>query len=125
MALSGWNPLMELGKEPFEDVAARERSCTPQPGDAQEIDARCPRYDFSRIEFASLISSFSNNDLPKCDEQWKRKPFKRSELEELATINLKMNKHEIEERIRATYYSGKPAPYIEIHGYKFEYNPDR
>ena len=68
---------------------------------------------------------FENNCLPNISDKWKRKPFKRSELEELATINLKMNKHEIEERIRATYYSGKPAPYIEIHGYKFEYNPDR
>jgi len=67
----------------------------------------------------------TNNELPKCDEQWKRKPFKRSELEELASINLNMSKQELGERIRATYYSGKPAPFVEIHGYRFEYNPDR
>ena len=66
-----------------------------------------------------------NNCLPKCDETWKRKPFKRSELEDLATINMKMTEKEIKKRIRATYFRGKPAPFIELHGHRFEYNPDR
>ena len=66
-----------------------------------------------------------NNCLPKCDETWKRKPFTRSELEYLATIKMNMSEKEIEERIRATYYTGKPAPFIELHGHRFEYNPDR
>ena len=68
---------------------------------------------------------FSNDCLPKCNETWQRKPFKRSELEKLATINPNMSKQEINKIIRATYYPGKPAPFIELHGYRFEYNPDR
>ena len=66
-----------------------------------------------------------HNRLPICEESWKRKPFKRKELEQLATINLSMEKDEINERIRAAYYPGKPAPFIEIYGHRFEYNPDR
>ncbi len=66
-----------------------------------------------------------NNSLPHSDETWVRKPYKRSELENLATIKINMSEDEIEKRIRATYYPEKPAPFIEIGGYKFEYNPDR
>ena len=67
----------------------------------------------------------SNDSLPKSDETWNRKPYKRSELEELATINTSMRKEEINKRIRATYYCGKPAPFVEIAGHRFEYNPER
>ena len=67
----------------------------------------------------------SNDSLPKSDETWNRKPYKRSELEELATINTSMRKEEINKRIRATYYAGKPAPFIELYVYRFEYDPDR
>jgi len=67
----------------------------------------------------------ANDRLPECNETWKRKPYKRSELEELATINSSMSEQEIKKRIRSTYYPGKPAPFIEIYGYKFEYKPGR
>lgn len=67
----------------------------------------------------------ANDSLPHSSETWKRIPFKRSELEELATIKSDMSEEEINHKIRATYYPGKPAPYLEIHGHKFEYNPDR
>ena len=67
----------------------------------------------------------ANNCLPKSDETWKRKAYKRSELENLATIKTNMSEQEIEKRIRATYYSGKPAPFIELYSHKFEYNPER
>tara|TARA_B110000438_G_C15761286_1_gene627404 strand:- start:616 stop:1278 length:663 start_codon:yes stop_codon:yes gene_type:complete len=63
--------------------------------------------------------------LPNCNEKWKRKPYKRIELEKLATIKPNMSKSEIDTIIRSTYYKNKPAPFIELHGYKFEYNPER
>ena len=66
-----------------------------------------------------------NNSLPSSVEKWQRKPYKRNELEKLATIDSKMTKAEIKKRIRATYYPGKPAPFTEIEGYRFEYNPKR
>ena len=67
----------------------------------------------------------ANDSLPKSDETWTRKPYKRSELEDLATIKTSMSKREIDKRIRATYYPGKPAPFMDLYGYRFEYNPDR
>ena len=61
----------------------------------------------------------------KDDETWQRKPYRRNKLEDLATISKNMSKQEINKRIRATYYPGKPAPFIDIYGYRFEYNTDR
>ena len=59
----------------------------------------------------------SNESLPHCSATWKRKPYKRCELEDLAEINLNMSKQEIEKRIRATYFPGKPAHFIKLCGY--------
>ncbi|MBI5857836.1 MAG: hypothetical protein HZB42_09300 [Sphingobacteriales bacterium] len=42
--------------------------------------------------------------LPVSDEQWKRKPFTRKQLDELCTITPDMSKEEIEKRIKATTY---------------------
>ena len=36
-----------------------------------------------------------------------------------------MDKKEVENRIRATSYIDMPGAYIELFGYKFEYNPKR
>tara|TARA_Y100001970_G_scaffold212652_1_gene259708 strand:- start:366 stop:1025 length:660 start_codon:yes stop_codon:yes gene_type:complete len=68
---------------------------------------------------------FNYKTLPDSTETWQRKPYKRIQLEELATISPNMSKDEIRKRIRATYYKGKPAPYIELYGSRFEYNPER
>ena len=83
-------------------------------------------YEAQLVLFNKIMQYiFSNDCLPKCNEAWQRKPFKRSELEKFATINPNMSKQEIDKIIRATYYPGKPAPIILLHGYRFEYNPDR
>jgi len=74
-------------------------------------------------DFINYIAT--NDSLPKSNEIWKRKPFTRRELEDLSTINIGMSKQEIDRRIRATYYSGKPSPFLVLCGYKFEYNPER
>ena len=76
--------------------------------------------------YKDIISYIVANDsLPHSSETWKREPYKRSELEDLATIKINMSEREIKKRIRATYYPGKPLPFIELGGNKFEYNPDR
>ena len=36
-----------------------------------------------------------------------------------------MEKDELLKKIRSTYYPGKPAPFIDLHGHRFEYNPKR
>ena len=66
-----------------------------------------------------------NNSLPKSAEKWQRVPYKRSELEDLCRISKNMDVNEIKRRIQATYYKGKPGPFIQIADNRFEYNPDR
>jgi len=83
-------------------------------------------YDAQLILYKELIKYIMcNKSLPKTTEKWKRKPYKRSELETLATIKPEMSKEEINKRIRATYFKGKPAPFIVFYGKKYEFNPER
>ena len=42
--------------------------------------------------------------LPVTNEQWKRKPFTRKQLDELCTITPDMPEQEIQRRIKATTY---------------------
>ena len=83
-------------------------------------------YKAMHTMFDDLVQYIIKYDsLPKCSEKWLRKPYKRSELEQLSTITINMTKAEIDKRIRSTYFPGKPAPYISFNNHKFEYNPDR
>jgi len=63
--------------------------------------------------------------LPECNKKWVRKPYTRKELEELCRITPDMSEGEIGKRIKATQFPGMPGSYIELYGYRFEYNPDR
>ena len=65
------------------------------------------------------------NNFPVCQEQWKRKPYRRLELEQLCKIEVGMEKEEIARRIKATTYPNMPGAYLEVDRYKFEYNPNR
>ena len=61
----------------------------------------------------------TDRGLPTSDETWTRKPYTRSELNELATIRPDMTKEEVERRIRATTF-GDWKPTTSIHGHVFE-----
>lgn len=52
---------------------------------------------------------------------WTRKPFTRSELEQLCEVQKDMSDIEVARRIRATTYPSAPGPFIELHGTKFHY----
>tara|TARA_B100000315_G_C14171228_1_gene404646 strand:- start:339 stop:515 length:177 start_codon:yes stop_codon:yes gene_type:complete len=56
----------------------------------------------------------TNDLLSKSNEEWKRKPFTRRELDRLCVISKDMTEDEIERRIKATTYPGKPGAYIEL-----------
>jgi methionyl-tRNA formyltransferase len=75
------------------------------------------------FEIMDFVSS--HRAIPECNEKWLRKPYKRSELEELCRINPDMPLGEIKRRIRATVYPNMPGAYIELYGHKFEYNLQR
>ena len=62
--------------------------------------------------------------LPKCDEKWARKPYRRSELNALCKIDPDMDVHEVRRRVRATTFPGAPGAYVDIAGIRFKYLPD-
>jgi methionyl-tRNA formyltransferase len=55
--------------------------------------------------FYEIMNGFLNGQpLPVTNEQWKRKPFTRKQLDELCTITPDMTEEEIRKRIKATTY---------------------
>ena len=77
------------------------------------LTQRCYAYIF--VSFCKILSQILNNDLlSKSNEEWKRKPFTRRELDRLCVISKDMTEDEIERRIKATTYPGKPGAYIEL-----------
>ncbi|MDD4979797.1 MAG: formyltransferase family protein [Candidatus Omnitrophica bacterium] len=72
-----------------------------------------------------MDSILTKNIIPFSNETWKRKPYTRSELEELCRIEAAMPQEEIKKRVKATAYPGMPGAYIELYGHKFEYNANR
>jgi methionyl-tRNA formyltransferase len=64
--------------------------------------------------------------LPQADESWSRRPFTRAQLNELCIISPEMGRDEVERRIRATVYPGRPGPTVMLGGRQFRYDvPNR
>lgn len=83
-------------------------------------------YDYMLILFYEVISELREKGrLEKSNEKWKRRAFKRKDIDELCKLDFSMPKEEILRRIRATYYPGMPGPYFELYGKKFSYDPHR
>jgi len=86
------------------------------------ITQKC--YSLILNSFYRIIEKISNEEpLPISDEDWKRKPFTRKELDSLSEIKPDMSKDEIERRIKATTYD-KPWAFVEIKGKKFYYRDE-
>ena len=84
------------------------------------LTQRC--YDYILVQFYEVLNYiFKNNSLPKCNENWGRKPFTRRQFNNLCRITNDMTNEEIKRRIRAVTYPGMPGAYIEIFGEIFEY----
>jgi len=58
--------------------------------------------------------------LPSSEEKWSRKPFTRSEFNQLSRITSSMSEDEVRKRIRATSYKNW-QPYFKIGNFNFEY----
>jgi methionyl-tRNA formyltransferase len=72
--------------------------------------------------FVELITKIYNNEeLPKSEEGWKRKPYTRKQLNALCKIDLNASDEEILHRIKSTTYT-RPWAFVEIVGKKFIYD---
>jgi methionyl-tRNA formyltransferase len=89
-----------------------------------DVDALLKRTYENQIglffEIVQLI--MDGKDLPASSERWTRPPFTRVQFNELFKITPDMSKDEIARRVRAISYKHF-QPYIEIHGFRFEYKP--
>jgi len=84
------------------------------------LTQRC--YAYMYIMFVNLVFSInSGNPLPKSNENWKRLPYTRKELNDLCVINKDMSAEEIKRRIKATDYPNMPGAFIVLGGKKFLY----
>lgn len=70
--------------------------------------------------FQLMTALLGGEELPSSTERWKRKPFRRKELDELCQLRENMSKEEIERRIKATTYGDKVWAYhiVEKEGLK-------
>jgi methionyl-tRNA formyltransferase len=69
--------------------------------------------------FFRIVENLQNNQpLPMSNENWKRKPYTRKELDDLSEIKPDMTIDEIEKRIKATTYD-KSWAFVVIKGKKF------
>ena len=62
------------------------------------------------IEALLEASLLKNSSLPKSNLKWQRKPFTRKQLNDLCKLSNSMNEEEINKRIKATTFPGKPGP---------------
>jgi len=84
-------------------------------------------YSLTQRCYAHILSLFYDlmsdvmrgQTLPSTDEYWTRKPYKRSELNDLCRLTSGMSQEEIQRRIRAVSYPGMPGAYIDIAGQRF------
>ena len=84
------------------------------------LTQRCYSYILTLFyEIMSLL--LENNELPKSNENWKRKPYKRKELNELCKITPNMPEDEIAKRVRAVTFPNAPGAYIQRGNMKFNY----
>jgi len=78
-------------------------------------------YEFQLVLFYEILGKILNNEeLPKSNEQWTRKPFTRIEFNKLSKITPDMSKDEMAKRIRATSYDTW-QPTVELNGFTFEF----
>ena len=84
------------------------------------LTQRCYSYILTLFyEIMSLL--LENNELPKSNENWKRKPYKRKELNELCKITQNVPEDEIAKRVRAVTFPNAPGAYIQMGNMKFNY----
>jgi methionyl-tRNA formyltransferase len=63
-------------------------------------------------DIATLVAH--DAPLPGSPEVWTRRPYTRRELDALCRLSPDMDAAEIERRVRATTFPGKPGPYMDV-----------
>lgn len=109
------NPKVDTG-----DMISVKRFCIYESDTVYTLTQRCYVY-ILQLFYETMSFILSGDDLPKSNERWKRKPYKRKELNELCKITFDMSVEEIRRRVKAVTFPDAPGAYIEIDGMKFKY----
>lgn len=68
-----------------------------------------------------IVKMIIKNRIVFSDKKWERKAYTKKDLNKLAKIKNSYSKKKINKIIRCLYMHNKPAPFIMIKGFKFEY----
>lgn len=104
-------------------IAVRHFAVFPQDS-VLSLTQRCHAYMLV-LFFDVMALILRGEPLPRSEEAWSRKAYRRKELNALKRIELDMPLDEIRRRVKASTYPGTPGAYLEIDGMRFEYNPDQ
>ena len=100
------------------DIIAVKRFPIFETDSVYSLSQRC--YSHILTLFYEIVSGIlEGKPLPKAEETWQRKPYKRKELNELCEIRPEMLTEEIKKRIQATSFPRMPGAYVKIGGYNF------
>ncbi|MGE5072579.1 MAG: formyltransferase family protein [Anaerolineae bacterium] len=93
---------------------------------SDDVDALLKRtYEHQIALFFEIVGLMARGqELPVSEEVWTRAPFTRTQFDELFHITPEMSQDEVERRIRAVSYQHW-QPYMELHGHRFEYRPNK
>jgi methionyl-tRNA formyltransferase len=109
-------PKVDTGKI----IAVSRFPIYPQDGVAELLERT---YEHQIALFYQIVGLLAEGkDLPASQETWTRPPFTREQFNELFIITPAMSREEITRRIRAISYLHW-QPYVDLHGYRFEYKP--
>lgn len=82
------------------------------------LTQRC--YAHTLMLFFEILSNLlSGEHLPVSEETWRRKPYRREELNALCEIKPEMSEDEIRRRVKATTFPNMPGAYVVLGGHKF------
>ncbi len=101
-------------------IAVRRFPIYPQDGVAELLERTYQHQIALFFEIVGLLAE--GKELPVSEERWKRPPFTREQFNELFIITPDMSREEVTRRIRAVSYRHW-QPYMELHGFRFEYKP--
>lgn len=102
------------------DIIAVRRFPLYETDTVWTLTQRC--YSFIQTLFQEIVAKIVTGDpLPKSEEKWVKRPYKREELEELCRITPDMTAAEIHRRIRAVTFPGYPSVYTEVAGIRFSH----
>ena len=107
------NPKIDTG-----NIIAVQRFHLYEVDTVYSLTQRC--YDYILTLYYDIMSLIIlGKELPLTNENWKRKPYTRQELNDLCIITPEMTEDETKRRVKSVTFPNAPGAYIKINGETF------